>query len=99
VTDGGRVVLTGRRVRSAEEVAEPLGDKALVAVGDAAATPDARRVIRAAVDSFGGLDVVVANAGGRHLGAAADTDDIAWRDSIHANLDSAFVTIRESSGT
>lgn len=96
VAEGGRVVLTGRREGPLREVAEPLGDRALVAVGDAAVTGDARRVVQAAVDTFGGLDIVVANAGGHHPGAAADTDDAAWRYSIHANLDSAFVTIRET---
>jgi len=96
VAEGGRVVLTGRREGPLHEVAEPLGDSALVAAGDAAATGDARRVVRAAVDAFGAIDIVVANAGGHHPGAAADTDDVAWRYSMHANLDSAFVTIREA---
>lgn len=96
VAEGGRVVLTGRREALLHEVAGELGGSAFVAPGDAAATGDARRVVRSAVDTFGRLDIVVANAGGHQPGAAADTDDEAWRYSIHANLDSAFVTIREA---
>jgi meso-butanediol dehydrogenase/(S,S)-butanediol dehydrogenase/diacetyl reductase len=55
-----------------------------------------RTVLAAALETFGSLDVVVANAGGHVPGAAADTDDESWRYSLHANLDSAFVTVRES---
>lgn len=96
VAEGGRVVLTGRREHLLREVAGPLGDSALAVAGDAAVTADVRRVIEAGIAAFGRLDVVVANAGGHHPGAATDTDDEAWRYSLHANLDSAFVTVRES---
>ena len=94
--EGGNVVLTGRREGPLKEVAARLGDAALVVPGDAADENDVRAVLAAAVEAFGSLDVVVANAGGHVPGAAADTDDESWRYSIHANLDSAFVTIRES---
>ena len=96
VAGGGRVVLTGRREQPLREVAEPLGDSAMAVAGDAAVTADVRRVVAAGLAAFGRLDVVVANAGGHFPGAAADTDDEAWRGSIHANLDSAFITIREA---
>jgi NAD(P)-dependent dehydrogenase (short-subunit alcohol dehydrogenase family) len=96
VAEGARVVLSGRREGPLWEVAEPLGDKALVVAGDAAVKEDMRRVIDSALEAYGRLDVVVANAGGHHPGAAADTDDDAWRYSVSANLDSAFVTLREA---
>jgi meso-butanediol dehydrogenase/(S,S)-butanediol dehydrogenase/diacetyl reductase len=96
VAEGARVVLTGRRAEPLKEVADPLGDRALVVPGDAAVTEDARRVVRSSVDTFGRLDVVVANAGGHSFGSALDTDDEAWRYNAHANLDSAFVTLREA---
>lgn len=96
VAEGARVMLTGRRDGPLREVAESLGDKAAVTAGDAASTEDARRIIRATRDTFGTLDIVIANAGGHHLGAAADIDDAAWRYTMHCNLDSAFVTIREA---
>jgi len=96
VAEGGRVVITGRRAEPLREVAGPLGDRALAIPGDAAVTGDVLRIIESTVDAFGRLDIVVANAGGHHPGAAADTDDDAWRYSLHANLDSAFVTIREA---
>jgi meso-butanediol dehydrogenase/(S,S)-butanediol dehydrogenase/diacetyl reductase len=96
VAEGACVVLTGRRAEPLREVAAALGDRAVAAPGDAAVAGDVRRVLESTVDTFGRLDVVVANAGGHRPGAAADTDDDAWRYSLHANLDSAFVTIREA---
>jgi NAD(P)-dependent dehydrogenase (short-subunit alcohol dehydrogenase family) len=84
-------VLSGRRPDPLHEVATELGDKALVAPGDAARTEDVRGVIDAVVARFGRLDMVVANAGGHGTGAAADTSDEDWR----LSLDSAFVTLRE----
>jgi meso-butanediol dehydrogenase/(S,S)-butanediol dehydrogenase/diacetyl reductase len=89
-------VLSGRREAPLAAVAGPLGDRALVVPGDAASAEDTRRIVAAAVDTFGRLDIVVANAGGHRPGAAADTDDEAWRYSIRTNLDSAFVPIREA---
>jgi NAD(P)-dependent dehydrogenase (short-subunit alcohol dehydrogenase family) len=94
VAEGAGVVLTGRRADPLHEVASGLGDRAIVVPGDAAASADAGRVVQAARTAFGRLDVVVANAGGHRPGAAAQTDDEAWRYSIEANLDSAFVTVR-----
>jgi NAD(P)-dependent dehydrogenase (short-subunit alcohol dehydrogenase family) len=96
VAEGGRVVLTGRRAEPLHELAGSLGAAALAVVGDAAVTSDVRRVVQSTVDKFGRLDIVVANAGGHHPGAAIDTDDDAWRSSLHANLNSAFVTVREA---
>ncbi|MFD7660943.1 SDR family NAD(P)-dependent oxidoreductase, partial [Actinosynnema sp. NPDC059797] len=51
-------------------------------------------VVAAARSRFGRVDVVVANAGGHGLGAAADTTDEDWRLAVDANLTSAFVTVR-----
>jgi NAD(P)-dependent dehydrogenase (short-subunit alcohol dehydrogenase family) len=96
VAEGGRVVLTGRRAEPLREFAESLGSSALPVPGDAAVTSDARRIVESTVDIFGRLDVVVANAGGHRPGAALETDDEAWRYSLHTNLNSAFVTIREA---
>ncbi|MEU1272296.1 SDR family oxidoreductase [Streptomyces sp. NPDC005799] len=94
--EGARVVLSGRREGPLRKVAGQLGDRALVVAGDAAVKEDMRRVIDSALEVYGRLDVVVASAGGHHPGAVADTDDDAWRYSMSANLDSAFVTLRET---
>ena len=92
--EGGNIVLTGRREGPLKEVAAALGTPAIVVPADAAVAEQVQGVIAAGVEAFGALDVLIANAGGHVPGAAADVDDDSWRYSIHANLDSAFVTAR-----
>jgi meso-butanediol dehydrogenase / (S,S)-butanediol dehydrogenase / diacetyl reductase len=92
--EGGNLVLTGRREAPLKEVAATLPGPAVVVPADAAVGEQFHPVVTAAVETFGSLDVVVANAGGHVPGAAADVDDEAWRYSMHANLDSAFVAAR-----
>jgi meso-butanediol dehydrogenase/(S,S)-butanediol dehydrogenase/diacetyl reductase len=92
--EGARVVVMGRRGELLEPVAREVGG--LAVPGDAAVTADARGAVEAAVDRFGGLDVVVAAAGGRGTAAAAETGDAAWAESVRSNLTSAFVLTREA---
>lgn len=67
-----------------------------IAVGDAGVTEDARAAVQVALDTYGRLDIVIANAGGHGIGAALDTDDESWATAIHANLTTAFVLVREA---
>ena len=91
--EGTQVVVTGRRREPLEEVAREVGGRAIVA--DAASTEDMRRVAADVRQYFGGLDILVASAGGHGLGRATDTDDAAWGLSLGANLNTAFVAARE----
>jgi meso-butanediol dehydrogenase/(S,S)-butanediol dehydrogenase/diacetyl reductase len=64
--DGLAVVLTGRRPEPLAEVASEIaavGGRALAVSGDVTVEADAERVVRTAVEAFGGLHVVVNNAG------------------------------------
>lgn len=96
VAEGSAVVLSGRRPEPLRELAGELGGQARAVAGDAADAADVRRMVAEAIASFGQLDLVVAGAGGHGLGAVADTDDAAWQQSLHSNLTSAFVTVREA---
>lgn len=93
VAEGADVAIMGRREPLLREVADEIG--ALVVVGDASRTEDARRAVQETVQRFGGLDVIVTNAGGHDVGAALDVDDAAWEATIAANLSTAFVLVRE----
>ncbi len=90
---GGKVALMGRRRAPLEEVAAPLGG--LVLEGDAADTQSVRAAVTEITRQLGGIDVLVANAGGHGVGSLLDTDDAAWSLSTRLNLDTAFVCARE----
>lgn len=92
--EGAAVVVTGRRPGPLEDVAAATG--ASIAVGDSARTEDAAAAVAAAVGRYGGLDILVANAGGHGLAAALETDDDAWAEAVHSNLSTAFVLAREA---
>jgi NAD(P)-dependent dehydrogenase (short-subunit alcohol dehydrogenase family) len=90
--DGARVVVMGRRREPLEAVAEEIGGIAVA--GDASAAGDAERAVAAAVERFGSLDVLVANAGGEGGGAAGDVADTTWQAGLEANLTSCLVCVR-----
>jgi meso-butanediol dehydrogenase/(S,S)-butanediol dehydrogenase/diacetyl reductase len=92
--DGDAVVLVGRRRRPLQDVAAQLGDRALVVAADAASAADMAGVAEAARARFGGIDTLVANAGGPGAGTAADVADAAWAEGLRVNLTSCLVSAR-----
>ncbi|MFN3994093.1 MAG: SDR family NAD(P)-dependent oxidoreductase [Tabrizicola flagellatus] len=90
--EGARVVLMGRRQAQLEAVAGPIG--AAVCVGDAADPAGAETAVAVARERFGGLDVVVANAGGHGFATLSETTDADWDAARRANLDTAVILLR-----
>lgn len=91
--EGMRVAVLGRRREPVETVAARTGGLAIAA--DASSTKAMRAAVALVVERFGGLDALIASAGGYGVGAALQTHDDSWREARVANLDSAFVATRE----
>jgi meso-butanediol dehydrogenase/(S,S)-butanediol dehydrogenase/diacetyl reductase len=89
---GARVAVMGRRRDPVERVAAEIGG--LACVGDSAAAEDAAAAVAATTATLGGLDVLVANAGGDGSAAALDVDDRMWDAAVRSNLTSSFVLAR-----
>jgi meso-butanediol dehydrogenase/(S,S)-butanediol dehydrogenase/diacetyl reductase len=92
--DGGNVIVMGRRKEPLKQIASETG--ALAFTGDAANGIDVHRAVSLATSHFGGLDILIANAGGHGFGTAAEMDDAMWSAATRSNLDTAFVLARES---
>ena len=93
-SEGARIVLLGRRPAPIETVAAEIGGVAVP--GDAVSPADVRRAVSTAIERFGGLDVLVASAGGEGGRSVTEVDDETWRSGLDANLTSAFVCSREA---
>jgi len=92
--EGATVGVLGRRRELVEAVAERHGGFAVVA--DAADSASMRATIAEIRERHGRLDLLIASAGGFGLGAATETSDADWQQAFNANLNTAFVSTRES---
>jgi NAD(P)-dependent dehydrogenase (short-subunit alcohol dehydrogenase family) len=90
--EGAMVVVTGRRPEPLQAVAEEIRGRAVA--GDTADPEHLADAVSVARDAFGGLDIVVANAGLGFGGAAADVDDERWERTFDVNVTGAFRLIR-----
>ena len=90
--EGARVVVTGRRREVIQEMAAELGG--LAVAGDAADPAHAAEVVDATVAAFGGIDVVVANAGIDRPGSAVEVTDADWHRTIDVNLTGPLMLLR-----
>ncbi|WP_067562518.1 SDR family NAD(P)-dependent oxidoreductase [Nocardia acidivorans] len=83
---GERVVGTARRVDRFEGLAGRYGDRLLAVEHDVRDTAGAAVVVRRALEVFGGVDVLVNNAGGGQVGAAEEITDAALRAMLEQHL-------------
>jgi 3-oxoacyl-[acyl-carrier protein] reductase len=98
--DGFTVVINyAGDAASAEALArkiESAGGHALTAQADVADPVAVRRMFDAAETAFGGVDVLVNNAGIMQLAPLSDTDDALFDRTIAINLKGSFNTLREA---
>jgi 3-oxoacyl-[acyl-carrier protein] reductase len=73
--EGASVVLAGRDAETLETVADELGDRTEIAVGDITSRSAGERVVGVAMQRFGRLDVLVNNAGTSEHKALQDLSD------------------------
>ena len=64
--EGAKIVCADMRAEAADAVASSIGGTAIAVTGDVSRGPDVQALVAAAVSSFGGLDIVVNNAGTTH---------------------------------
>ncbi len=77
---------------------EAAGGKAITAKADVSDAEAVRRMFDAAETAFGGVDVLVNNAGIMKLAKIADSDNALFDAHIAVNLKGTFNTLREAAG-
>ena len=90
------VVYRGHQEGAEKTVAEivELGGEALILQADISDAASAQHVVEFCIERFGGIDVLVNNAGVTADGLALQMSDEAWQQVIQTNLSSAFFTAR-----
>jgi len=71
--EGANVVMFARRQALLEREAERIGG--LAVTGDVTSAEDLERLVQTAVETYGGVDILVNNSGGPHAVVASQIDD------------------------
>jgi NAD(P)-dependent dehydrogenase (short-subunit alcohol dehydrogenase family) len=91
---GASVALVGLEPEELERRAAELGDRAWWYEADVTSLEAMEAAVAGAVERFGGIDVVIANAGIAANGTVASIDPAAFDRTIEVNLLGAFRTVR-----
>jgi NAD(P)-dependent dehydrogenase (short-subunit alcohol dehydrogenase family) len=95
VARGARVVLVDLDDQPLRELVQSLGeDNATSILGDVTELGDMQAAVAHGVERFGGIDVVIANAGIATYGSVATVDPLMFRRLIDINVTGIFHTVR-----
>lgn len=88
--EGARVVICSRTEadlqEAAAEIRESTGGEVFVFAGDLDKYETIQEVVKATVDHFGQLDILIANSGGPPLARAATADEATWEITLQRSL-------------
>jgi NAD(P)-dependent dehydrogenase (short-subunit alcohol dehydrogenase family) len=88
---GARVVLAARRIERLEQLAAELGEERALAVQvDVTKPEEIDRLVERAVEHFGGLDIMVNNAGVARVLPALEETPESFSEVLAINLESVF---------
>jgi 3-oxoacyl-[acyl-carrier protein] reductase len=92
--EGAKVVLCARNRPALDEAAAAMPGETLPVPADVTDPATPQRLVDAALDRFGALHVLVANAGGPPPARALEVDDEAVLDAVQANLLTSIRLVR-----
>ncbi len=96
--EGARVAMNGRSPEKLENAATAVrqesGAEVLAVRGDLCEHPVAAEVVQAVVEAWGGLDILIANAGGPPPGRFESFNDEAWQEALEVSFLSQVRLIR-----
>jgi NAD(P)-dependent dehydrogenase (short-subunit alcohol dehydrogenase family) len=93
---GANVTIGGRDPERLRAASQRLGARGRVATvaADVSTVDGCRATVEAAVEAFGRLDVLFANAGGYLAASIADTDEALWDETVDTHLKGTFFCVR-----
>ncbi|XP_066064732.1 dehydrogenase/reductase SDR family member 1 isoform X2 [Chamaea fasciata] len=95
---GAQVLLSSRRAHNVERAVQELRGRGLQVSGVTCHVGNAEsreRMVQAALDTFGGIDILVSNAAvNPHLGPALEADEGTWDKVFQVNVTAAAMLVR-----
>jgi len=92
--EGAHVALVGRRKDPIERVAREIGDRAFAISADVSKAGEISRLLEETASRFGGLNVLVNNAGVLHVGTAEQITEEQWDHTFNLNVRSVWLLSR-----
>ena len=96
VREGAKVVIADVDVAAGEQLAASLGAQALFRRTDVAIADEVQELVDVAVESFGGLDIIINNAGISVRHGFLDITPEEWRRVLAVNLEGVFHVAQEA---
>jgi NAD(P)-dependent dehydrogenase (short-subunit alcohol dehydrogenase family) len=84
--EGAKIALVGRRKELLRAVAKEAGNSALVLAADIGQQRDIDHILSETAAHFGGVSVLVNNAGILHIGTAEEITEQQWDETFHVNV-------------
>jgi len=91
---GAQVVITGRDLSKLEQCAKETGAKKCFS-GEPSSEPDVAKVVKATVDAFGGIDILITAAGVNKPGAINEQPTDEWQMIMDANVRGTYLFCKE----
>lgn len=92
--EGAKVCVADIDAAGAERVAAQLGGGAIAARMDVTKEAEVEGAVESTVRAFGGVDILVSNAGVQHLDTIAEVSYENWKRVLAIHLDGGFLTTR-----
>lgn len=89
--EGANVVIADVEQTACKQLAEEIGPTALAQPTDISASENVQKLIAATLDKFGGLDILINNAGRTFQSPVMDMPEEEWDAVINVNLRGAFL--------
>tara|TARA_R110000868_G_scaffold144389_5_gene363457 strand:+ start:7107 stop:7820 length:714 start_codon:yes stop_codon:yes gene_type:complete len=98
LAEGMKVAISGRSLKSVKSAAESLGKESnvLALESDVTIFKDEVKAIEKIIQTWGKVDVVLANAGVGHFAPIDELSEEQWHQMINTNLNGVFHTLKAS---
>lgn len=92
--EGAKVAIADLNLAQAETVAKEIGSNAMAIAMNVADEEQVESGIAKVISTFGGVDVLVSNAGIQYISALEELPFAEWKKMLGIHLDGAFLTTR-----